>query len=156
MESATSEILSRYEKFIQSYKNKEFTDLDCCDTYYQEYADVNNFVYWNYHMKEFSTMCDEELFECKLLLTPVLYPYKSDGYNWSALNSLIEDIAQIHHIEVIDTVNPLEKYDRESIKLYPDDTEHLNEEGNRYVSDLLREYIVSSKKIYDKKNNHSD
>lgn len=146
MESATSEILSRYDKFIQSYKNKEFTDLDCCDKYYQEYANVNNFVYWNYHMKEFSTMCDEELFECLLLLTPVVYPHKSGEYNWSALHSLVEDIAHMHNIDVIDTVKSLENYDRDSIKLYPDDTEHLNGDGNRYISDLLREYIVTSKK----------
>ncbi len=130
-----------YKSYINQYTHNVFSDLSCCEKYYESFANMHNFIYWNYYLGEFSQICREQKTSCIVLQTPVLYPHKKGEYNWKALNGFITSVANEYTLRILDATPILNQYDQKTIKLHADDSEHLNATGNQCLSEFLRPYL---------------
>jgi hypothetical protein len=136
-------VVSLYTKFITTYKNGGYKDIQGFEQYYAAYVDYNNFLYWNHNILEFSNTCKKEQISCIVLLTPVLYMHTTREYNWSGLHAFITDVFHEYGLSVIDLTREFEKYNGQDLRAVTYDPEHPDALGNQIISDNLYQKIES-------------
>jgi lysophospholipase L1-like esterase len=136
---ADPEIIDLHRQYQAAFDAGEYRDLPGSESYYRSYTRRDDFLLWNGALGELAGLCRERGIPCLLVMTPVIYDYSVEGYNWEALNRFIRAVAEHHSISVIDLTEDFGRHD--SFRLRGKDSEHPSAFGHELVAGRLHDWL---------------
>ena len=139
-ENLPEETLQLYRAFREKVDRGRLKDLRGYERYYENFANPKKFLEWYRYLKAFSDMAEKENFRPLLLMTPVIYNYPPDGYNWKELHEMIEKVAAVQGIPTVDVLAEFGR--RRAAEISTGDAEHPNARGHSIIAKKLYTYLI--------------